>query len=168
MASLILNGQEFRVEEVARRGGVHIVSVNGNQVAIDVLKEVAADPFELILRVGGKIFRVVVQNSNELGNPVELNGKPLQANLGLVEGLGQVKRKEEVAGPIIITAPMSGRIASLKVEAGTRAEEGQSLVILEAMKMENEITSPRRGIVKEVYVRAGALVKAGDKLALVE
>ena len=168
MANLVLNGREFRVEELEHRGAMHVVSVNGNQVAIDVLKELATEPPELILRVGGKVFRVVVENGNELGIPVKLNGKSLNASFGLAGGLAQVKRKEQVEGPVMITAPMSGRIASLKVEAGTRVEEGQSLVILEAMKMENEIASPRRGIVKEVYVRAGALVKAGDKLVLVE
>jgi biotin carboxyl carrier protein len=63
---------------------------------------------------------------------------------------------------------MAGRIVSLKASLGMTAEEGQPLVVLEAMKMENEVASPKKGVVKEVYVQPGALVKAGDRLALVE
>ena len=63
---------------------------------------------------------------------------------------------------------MPGRIVALKTGVSSEAGEGDALVVLEAMKMENEVASPRRGIVKEVYVRPGDLVKAGDRLCMVE
>ena len=158
----------FRIEDIQQQATVQTISVNGDQVRVELLKEMGRDPFELLVRVENRIFRIVVDRGNENGIPIRLNGKQLNAAFGLGEGAGRAKKVRQVEGPIIITAPMSGRIASLKVEMGARAEEGQSLVILEAMKMENEIACPRRGIVKEVYVHAGALVKAGDKLALIE
>ena len=65
-------------------------------------------------------------------------------------------------------APMAGRIVALKTAVGSQAGEGDALVVLEAMKMENEVASPRRGIVKELYVKPGDLVKAGDRLCLVQ
>jgi biotin carboxyl carrier protein len=62
---------------------------------------------------------------------------------------------------------MSGRIVSLKASPNASVTKGQPLAVLEAMKMENEIASPKTGIVKEVYVKPGALVKAGEQLCLV-
>jgi biotin carboxyl carrier protein len=158
----------FRVEDIHQEATVQTISVNGNQVTVELLKEVGRDPLELLVRVEDKIFRITVERGNENGIPIRLNGKRFSASFGVGEGAGRAKRVQQVEGPIIVTAPMSGRIASLKVEVGGRTEEGQPLIILEAMKMENEIACPKRGIVKEVYVQAGALVKAGDKLALVE
>ena len=158
----------FRIEDIQQQATVQTISVNGDQFRVELLKEMGRDPFELLVRVENRIFRIVVDRGNENGIPIRLNGKQLNAAFGVGEGAGRAKKVQQVEGPIIITAPMSGRIASLKVEVGGRAEEGQSLVILEAMKMENEIACPRRGIVREVYVHEGALVKAGDKLALIE
>ena len=63
---------------------------------------------------------------------------------------------------------MSGRIVSLSALPNKPVNKGQPLATLEAMKMENEIAAPKTGIVKEVYVQSGALVKAGDKLCLLE
>jgi len=158
----------FRIEDIQQQATVQTISVNGDQVTVELLKEMGKDPLELLVRVEDRIIRIVVERGNENGIPIRLNGKQFNAAFGAVEGAGRAKKVQQMEGPIIITAPMSGRIASLKVEVGSRAEEGQSLVILEAMKMENEIACPRRGIVKEIYVHAGALVKAGDKLVLVE
>ncbi len=62
---------------------------------------------------------------------------------------------------------MAGGIVTSKACVGSKASEGDALVVLEAMKMENEVASPRRGVVREVYVRPGDLVKAGDRLCLV-
>ncbi len=168
MTNLIIGGQMFRIEEIRQQATVQTISVNGDPITVELLKEVGKDPLELLVRVEDRIFRIVVERGNENGIPIRLNGKQLNAAFGVRGGAGRAKKLQQVEGPIIITAPMSGRIASLKVEVGGRAEEGQSLVILEAMKMENEIACPRRGIVREIYVHAGALVKAGDKLALVE
>jgi len=63
---------------------------------------------------------------------------------------------------------MAGKIASVKISVGATVEEGQALVVLEAMKMENEIAAPKRGTVKEIYVQQGSLTKPGDKLVLIE
>ena len=126
------------------------------------------DPLQQIVKVGERVYRVVVERSIEDRTKVSLNGRKIDAHWGIEEAASHTRKPQGIVGPAIVTAPMSGRIASLKVGAGSRAEEGQVLVILEAMKMENEIASPKGGMVKEVYVQAGALVRAGDKLVLVE
>ncbi|MBO0889106.1 hypothetical protein J2P12_08415 [Candidatus Bathyarchaeota archaeon] len=120
-------------------------------------------------RVGRRVFRIV------LGNPsmgdvysVELNGKPLLARLEQDVQTTLATSSETIEGPVVVTSPMAGKIASVKTSAGSKVEEGQPLIVLEAMKMENEIAAPRKGTVKDVYVKQGSLAKPGDKLVLIE
>lgn len=63
-----------------------------------------------------------------------------------------------------IKAPMPGTILSVKVSPGTFVKKGDTVVILEAMKMENEISAPRDGVVAEILKTAGASVSTGDVL----
>lgn len=67
-----------------------------------------------------------------------------------------------------IKAPMPGTILSIKVSPGTSVKKGDTLVILEAMKMENEISAPRDGVVSEVIVTTGASVSTGDVLLAIK
>lgn len=67
-----------------------------------------------------------------------------------------------------IVAPMPGRVIRVLIEAGQEVEEGQGLIVVEAMKMQNEMKSPKTGRVVEVKTAAGATVSAGDVLAVVE
>lgn len=67
-----------------------------------------------------------------------------------------------------VLAPMPGKVVRLLVEAGARVEAGDGLVIVEAMKMQNEMKSPKAGIVVEVKAQTGATVNAGDCLVVVE
>lgn len=64
----------------------------------------------------------------------------------------------------LIKAPMPGGIVDIKVQAGAAVKKCEVLIILEAMKMENEITAPRDGIVAQIIVAKGASVSTGDIL----
>ena len=63
---------------------------------------------------------------------------------------------------------MPGRILRIDVNAGDAIEDGDTICIIEAMKMENPIVSPVRGSVKEVSVSPGQAVKTGERLAVIE
>jgi biotin carboxyl carrier protein len=67
-----------------------------------------------------------------------------------------------------IVAPMPGKVVRVLVEQGAEVEAGQGLVVVEAMKMQNEMKSPRAGRVAELPVAAGATVNTGDVLAVIE
>jgi biotin carboxyl carrier protein len=71
------------------------------------------------------------------------------------------------AGPHRVTAPMPGRIVKVLVKPGDVVEANQPLVVVEAMKMENELRAPKRGTVSEVRVAEGALVDAKAVLVVV-
>ena len=67
-----------------------------------------------------------------------------------------------------ILAPMPGKIVRVHTEAGASVEKGAGVVVVEAMKMQNEMKSPRAGRVSAVRVKPGATVSAGELLALIE
>ena len=72
------------------------------------------------------------------------------------------------AGRAQVSARMPGKVVRVLVERGQEVEAGQGLVVVEAMKMQNELKSPKAGRVAELRVEPGATVNAGDVLAVVE
>ena len=67
-----------------------------------------------------------------------------------------------------ITAQMPGKVVRVQIEAGASVEKGSGIVVVEAMKMQNEMKSPRAGVVVSINVKPGDTVNAGDVLAVVE
>jgi len=77
------------------------------------------------------------------------------------------RQEHAVHGTATVIAPMPGLVVRVMVEAGEEVMEGQGVAILEAMKMENEIRSPRAGIIQSVLVSGGKTVNQGDALVVV-
>ncbi|MBV9209176.1 MAG: biotin/lipoyl-binding protein [Acidobacteria bacterium] len=71
-------------------------------------------------------------------------------------------------GAAQIIAPMPGKIVRVLVEQGAEVKAGDSIIVVEAMKMQNEMKSPRDGIVTEIHAASGETVNAGDVLAVIE
>lgn len=72
------------------------------------------------------------------------------------------------AGKAMLTSPMPGKVVKLLVNEGQEVEAGQGVIVVEAMKMENELKSAVAGKVKEIFVKEGEVVESGAKLLLVE
>ena len=72
------------------------------------------------------------------------------------------------AGSLEVVAPMPGKVVRLLVEEGNDVAEGQGVAVVEAMKMENELTAKREGRVKRIAVREGESVEAGKVLVVIE
>ena len=113
---------------------------------------------------------------------VEVNGKRFDVKMWVPEtqavvavGKAAAKKPARAAsaagaaggGSGDVTAPMQGTIVKVLVEVGQQVEAGQSVVVLEAMKMENQIAAEKSGIVKEIRVAAGATVGAGDVVVVI-
>ncbi|HET9282163.1 MAG TPA: biotin/lipoyl-containing protein [Candidatus Angelobacter sp.] len=67
-----------------------------------------------------------------------------------------------------ITAPMPGKVVRLLAAEGSSVEAGQSVIVIEAMKMQNELKAPKSGVLKKINIAEGAAVEAGQALAEVE
>src|SRR6266851_8706581 len=139
-----VDGQPVLVDAVAPRRDVLSLLVDGR--AYEIKREQTA--MELHLWVGSTRFAV------ELRDPRSLRSRQKAAG--------------DEKGPRKILAPMPGRVVRLLVAENSSVEVGQGIVVVEAMKMQNEIKSPKKGIVKKISATAGAAVNPGDVLAIVE
>jgi len=109
--------------------------------------EVRRDSTTWEVRIGGRTF------SFGIGDP---------ARLLLAKGRGQAR------GIGRLVAPMPGRVVKLLVEVGRQVTHGEGIVVIEAMKMQNELVAPRDGVVRELPVGEGTPVEGGALLAVIE
>lgn len=97
-----------------------------------------------------------------------VNGAPLTVELHDPRALRSRKDSASAHGPAEIAAMMPGKVVRLLVAKGDAVEAGQGVLVVEAMKMQNEMTSPKTGRVAEVRTAAGSTVAAGEVLMVVE
>lgn len=103
---------------------------------------------------------------------VKVNGKVFEVELEAVsEVKGNVVATPAASAPVssstggaTIVAPIAGKVLAVKVKAGDRITKGQTVAVIEAMKLENEVPATVEGIVKEVKVSTGASVNNGEVL----
>jgi biotin carboxyl carrier protein len=74
----------------------------------------------------------------------------------------------DASGPRKLVSPMPGKVVRVLVQEGEEVEAGQGVVVVEAMKMQNEIKSPKKGVVQQILAADGAAVNAGEALVIVE
>ncbi|HUW64719.1 MAG TPA: biotin/lipoyl-containing protein [Spirochaetia bacterium] len=130
--------------------------------------------------VNGQSFEVQVEEVRQGGQPVRPAAAPsvfvaptpaptpvVAAPAAPPPSGGYQAKPVAPAGAGAVTAPMPGVINSLKVKEGDDVKAGDVLLILEAMKMENEIPAPAAGKVKQVKVSAGQSVNSGDTLVVI-
>ncbi|MGH9868616.1 MAG: biotin/lipoyl-containing protein [Candidatus Polarisedimenticolia bacterium] len=92
----------------------------------------------------------------------------VQTDRGGLPGAGPGGRRADAGGKLTVAAVMPGRVVRVEVTEGQKVTARQGLVVLEAMKMENELASPRDGIVRQVLVQPGRTVETGDPLVVIE
>lgn len=114
--------------------------------------------------IGGTSYRVTPGASGE----VIIDGRPAAIEVFDPRDLRGRKAGAADQGRQYICAPMPGKIVRVLVSVGDAVEAGQGLVVVEAMKMQNEMKSPKAGRVMEVKTRPDAAVTAGEILVVVE
>ena len=125
----------------------------------------------LLLVTDGRVFDCTVDGKIESGSPVEVTVDTECYAITLTDPrrLRSASAAGALAGGLArIAAPMPGKIVRVLVEAGAQVEAGEGVIVVEAMKMQNEMKSPRAGKVVTVNVEVGATVNAGDVLAVIE
>lgn len=121
------------------------------------------------IRVNGNEYEVEVEEINHAANSSPVWASPSTAARPVVQELKKAVTQAAATpsvenGAAAVQAPMPGTILDVRVKAGDRVSKGQTFMILEAMKMENEILAPHDCSVKQVHVEKGASVSAGDIL----
>ena len=102
------------------------------------------------------------------GGEISVNGRVLRVEVFDPRGLRSRERVGQSRGRQEIVASMPGRVIRVLVEANQEVEAGQGLIVVEAMKMQNEMKSPSAGRVVEVKTAPGAAVSAGEVLIVIE
>jgi biotin carboxyl carrier protein len=150
--------------QVECRGG-HVV-LDGRRVDIDAVK--AGHAWSLLIARRSYEVSLVQQGRNEL--IAHVNGRAITVRGGLQRFRSRKSQASGAAGGGAqrVLAPMAGRIARVLVKAGDAVTARQGLVVVEAMKMENELRAPRAGIVTDVRAAEGALVEANAVLVIIE
>jgi biotin carboxyl carrier protein len=162
--------------KVTWSGGEEEISINQSEGEVKVLvkdKELDMN----VVKIGDHTYSAIVDGRvfevqlDELGNGsyavyigdnvVEVKISPPKAFL---TGEGRIQPKE---GTVEVRSPMPGRIVHILAGEGESVKAGDPLLVLEAMKMENNIVSPRDGIVNKILVRKGQNVETGDLMVVV-
>lgn len=102
------------------------------------------------------------------GGEVSVNGRVFHVDVYDPRELRGRRSAADTSGPQAIAAPMPGRVIRVLVEPGQEVAAGEGLIVVEAMKMQNEMKAPRAGRVAAVKAVAGATVSAGDVLLVIE
>lgn len=114
------------------------------------------------ITVNGNVYDVSVEELN--GGAVSTPVAP-QVSVAVPTPKATAPVAAAPAGAVTVTSPMPGKIISVKVSSGATVKKGEVIMILEAMKMENEIVAPQDGTIASVNVNEGASVEAGTVLA---
>ncbi|MGB7926209.1 MAG: biotin/lipoyl-containing protein [Pyrinomonadaceae bacterium] len=140
-----IDGRRYEIEAREIGSGIYLLIDDGRVYECRVDRGRAG----FNVNVGDHLYAVTI------ADPKRLRGAQAQ---GAHDGEGAAQ----------VVAPMPGKVVRVLVREGAQVEAGEGLVIVEAMKMQNEMKSPRAGTVVAVHAEAGATVNAGDVLVVVE
>jgi biotin carboxyl carrier protein len=162
---VVIDGTTHRVE-LTKRENTWLCKVDDTMMELDAAFT-ARDVMSILL--GGKAYEIKRERAlsgethmivgsdryaSEVQDPRSL--KTRRAKAGTTEG------------PQKLTAPMPGKIVRILLPEKSEIEAGQGVIVIEAMKMQNELKSPKKGVVSKVLVAEGATVNAGDALVIIE
>ena len=149
--SLVINGNpyEVKIEDINESSTMARVTVNGTKYDVEIEGgKVSAPKKPQVVAVPQAATDISVTPKTPIAT------KPAAA--------------PAVAGGLKVACPLPGTVLSINVKEGDTVAAGQTVVVLEAMKMENNIDAERGGVVKQVLVSAGATVMEGDVLLVIE
>jgi biotin carboxyl carrier protein len=138
------DGKEYLVDAHQVQDSVWSILYGVNSFEVDVQRR--GEEYEVL--IGGDCYKFTLMNE-QLKALIRAGGKA-------------------AAGKALVTSPMPGKVVKLLVNEGEEVKEDQGVIVVEAMKMENELKSAVTGKVMEIFVKEGEVVESGAKLILVE
>ena len=159
--TISVNGTSYGLEiELAERGWRCLL--DGNEIHVDVAR-VAADRLSILLN--GKSHEATCGSD---GTITVGEHRYLVTATDPRSWRGRRESAAGAQGPQKLTSSMPGKVVRVLTASGSKVLAGQGLVVIEAMKMQNEVRSPRDGTLRAILVREGSNVNAGEVLAIVE
>ena len=155
-----------RTVELIREAGRWQISLDGQPAKADAV-EIAPNIFSILLNGESHEIRVATQSDGKLtlqSGDHEFTAEVLDPRAWKGRRHGQI----EAQGRQQIIAPMPGKVVRLLVKTGDKVEAGQGILVVEAMKMQNEVRSPKTGTVERLQAREGQPVNAGQVLGWID
>ena len=157
---------EREEELLLKIGDGHVSAAIGDRVYDLDVRQIEPDGYMFFLNTNVHECRVSASNSTF---EVSIHGRNYSVTIvdpkRLRSGQNSDRHHHGVAE---ILAPMPGKVVRVQTETGSTVEKGAGVIVVEAMKMQNEMKSPRDGVVVSIKVKAGDTVNAGDVLAVIE
>jgi biotin carboxyl carrier protein len=166
-----LDGTEHVIDVAELPGGgfdVRLQDQDGKGKALDV--EVSAPGGPLTVHVAGRVFDLVVDNAAP-NQYVFASGRRATVTVESSHQRAAAAVRSQSGGGAAkgtIKSPMPGKVVKVLVKEGDEVDVGRPLVVVEAMKMENELIAEGPGVVKKVFVQPGDAVEGGAKLIIIE
>lgn len=179
--NIVIDGRQYKVELVKHDEGTpFLVKVGDKPCEVELLSEIAQKaPFSIKMRE--KVYNVKLNRIDRREPfPISVNNTTFNVELRvptrkITSTVVQTPSSMVAAKPVLktieegaVVAPMSGKIVSVRVRKGDSVKVGTVVCVLEAMKMENEITTTKTGSVQEVRVSEGIAVNEGDVLVIIK
>ncbi len=166
MAYVVQAGEDrFKIEakrlEAKPHEDIYEVEIDGRKMVVSIAR---ISPTHLSILVDNNSYDVEVER---FGNDYQVSIRGEVYNFQVRDERELVHTTHHESGESIITAPMPGLVVDVVVEKGKELKKKEKLLILEAMKMQNEIRSPRDGKVIEIKVGPGDSVNTGDELLVI-
>lgn len=161
-----VDGEEY-ILDIRSQGGLSEYSLQGAHSAAGAasVAQISAGVFSILL--GARSFTVRLAPRGEELEVWTATGQYLISVNDMRDRSGRHKRVA-AAGPVQLRAQMPGKVIKLLADKGTVVKAGQGLIVVEAMKMQNEMKSPKQGVVSRINVSEGETVAAGQPLIVVE
>lgn len=158
-----IDGKTYRLE-LNQAEGRWSCRVDGRAMEVDA---VLARHDVLSLRIGNKAYEVKCERVGS-DTHVWVGSVRYAAEVRDPRSLRSRARAVDDHGPRKLTAPMPGKVVRILLQEGAEVDAGAGVLVVEAMKMQNEVKSPKKGTIQKIVVSEGAAVNAGDVLAIVE
>jgi biotin carboxyl carrier protein len=161
-------GQAKHEIEIHRDDDLVRAIIDGEPFDVEVSEP---EPNVFLIKRDGKIFEAIVTSglSTSRAKTVNINGRDIDVRLIDPKRLRSSGAHADHAGGLAeIRSAMPGKIVRILQEAGVAVEKGDGVIVVEAMKMQNELKSPKAGNIKEIRVGEGDTVSAGDVLVVIE
>ncbi len=162
---LEINRQRVDAEFTASNGTAHLAIDGKNRQA--QISEPEPGLFTILL--DNRVYRCLLERTPAGATEVVVNGKRIAVAVVDKKRLrGGAGDNAAAGGRTVLTAPMPGKVVRILRHVQEEVAEDQGVMIVEAMKMQNEVQAPRKGKVLEIKVTEGQTVNAGEVLAVIE
>ena len=162
-----IDSKKYEVE-INRDGRRVAATVDGRRYELDVSEP---EPDVFLVKNENKVSEIFVSPKPNARNTfvVELNGHETEIDIIDPKKLrGSGKVDEDATGKAEIKTAMPGKVVRIIAPVGTTVQKGDGVIVVEAMKMQNEMKAPKDGVVTEIRAAEGSTVNAGDILAIIE